>query len=249
MKKQQLALEIYLTLPEKERSQVADLMPGFRLLSRQNSSEKPQLADYSSALNEIKKYRNLKTDKARNPAVIYSLFHLLAAAVALIGGYISLSPALFFYALIGGWIIYNRSERYWQIRFNPVTVAYSTLLLSVASYAVMVLMIGSLSLEALTVKPTFMLILQAAVAAPLFEELFFRDYMFRILREHGPVTAVTVTSALFTVVHFGAGLLTFELIASYFTAGLLLGLLREFSRSLFYPVLTHAAVNATMLWL
>ncbi len=80
------------------------------------------------------------------------------------------------------------------------------------------------------------------IAAPVFEELFFRGFLLEGLR-HSPVGnlgAVVITSAIWASIH-----LQYELfeITSIFLIGLLLGYARIKSNSLYTPIILHALMN------
>ena len=92
----------------------------------------------------------------------------------------------------------------------------------------------------------WLLYLSVGVAAPVFEEIFFRGFMFRglirsPLKGHG---TVWVTTILFTVIHtqYEPGVLLFV-----FGAGLILGYARLYTRSLYVPVILHIINNTTSL--
>lgn len=80
------------------------------------------------------------------------------------------------------------------------------------------------------------------VAAPLFEEAFFRGFLFSGLARSklGPTGTIIVTAALWAVIHFQYG--AYE-VAQIFVLGLLLGVARHRTNSLIVPFVIHAAIN------
>ena len=93
-----------------------------------------------------------------------------------------------------------------------------------------------------TADPVWMIWLALIVAAPLFEETFFRGFLFKgfELSFMGPVGAVLVTAGLWALIHaqydaYG--------IATVFCLGLLLGTARVMSGSLLLPIGLHAVSN------
>jgi len=80
------------------------------------------------------------------------------------------------------------------------------------------------------------------VVAPLFEEIFYRGFLFEGIRNSkgGPAVAVVLTSLLWTSIHT-----QYEAIylVAVFVAGLLLGLAKLRTNSLSVPVAMHALVN------
>src|SRR5262245_47312993 len=80
------------------------------------------------------------------------------------------------------------------------------------------------------------------VAAPLFEEAFFRGFLLKGLELSflGPVGAVVMTAGLWAAIHLQYGALEIALI---FCLGLLLGTARVLSGSLLVPLGLHAITN------
>lgn len=80
------------------------------------------------------------------------------------------------------------------------------------------------------------------VAAPAFEETFFRGFMLRGLRSSwlGATGSVLVTSAIWTALHLQYDAYSLLLV---FLVGLLLGAARLKSESLYPPLAMHAAMN------
>ncbi len=80
------------------------------------------------------------------------------------------------------------------------------------------------------------------IAAPLFEEIFFRGFLFTGIRQSalGPVGAVLITSATWAAIHVQYDLYD---IATIFVFGLILGVAVLRSRSLLVPVLLHSLMN------
>ena len=91
------------------------------------------------------------------------------------------------------------------------------------------------------------------VVAPLIEELFFRGFLFEGLRDSwvGPVGAVLVTSLAWAAIHVQYGMLQIAIIG---TLGILLGIAKLKTRSLYIPIAMHTfnnllAMLATSLYL
>lgn len=80
------------------------------------------------------------------------------------------------------------------------------------------------------------------VAAPIFEEAFFRGFLFEGYSRSalGPAGAVVLTTALWTVVHIQYD--HFQL-ATIFLYGLFLGYARVKTRSLYPPIVMHSLAN------
>lgn len=80
------------------------------------------------------------------------------------------------------------------------------------------------------------------VAAPAFEEVFFRGFLFQGLQHSriGPIGAVILTSIIFGFIHFQYDLYG---MATAFAIGLLLGTARWKTDSLYPPAAVHALIN------
>jgi len=80
------------------------------------------------------------------------------------------------------------------------------------------------------------------IIAPVVEELFFRGFLFKGI-EHsklGPAGAVVITSLLWSIMHVQYDVYS---IISLFTGGLLLGLARAKSNSIYTPIVMHILQN------
>ncbi|MCY4058931.1 MAG: CPBP family intramembrane metalloprotease [Gammaproteobacteria bacterium] len=93
-----------------------------------------------------------------------------------------------------------------------------------------------------TVKEPLFIGFATVVAAPLFEEAFFRGFLFSGLSRSklGAAGTIIVTAALWTVIHLQYG--AYE-VGQIFVLGLLLGVARHRTNSLVVPFTIHAAIN------
>ena len=84
--------------------------------------------------------------------------------------------------------------------------------------------------------------LAIVIAAPLAEELFFRGFLFEGIRyaRLGAIGAVVITSLLWAVIHLQYG--PYE-ITTVFILGLILGVARLVTGSIYIPIVMHALVN------
>lgn len=80
------------------------------------------------------------------------------------------------------------------------------------------------------------------VVAPLIEELFFRGFLFEGLRDSwmGPIGAVLVTSLAWAAIHMQYEMYQLAIIG---TLGILLGIAKLKTRSLYIPIAMHAFNN------
>ena len=89
----------------------------------------------------------------------------------------------------------------------------------------------------------FLLFIAVVIAAPLFEELIFRGFMFKGLK-HSPVGVtgtIIITSVLFTLIHVGQYDAT--VLAMLFPLAVILGLSRHRSGSIYLPIYLHFINN------
>jgi membrane protease YdiL (CAAX protease family) len=85
-----------------------------------------------------------------------------------------------------------------------------------------------------------MLVAAVAIFAPLFEEIVFRGFLFRNLRDYLGTTGAVLLSALL----FGLAHMDLQNLIPLTTIGICLALLYEYSGSLLVPILVHAIWNA-----
>ncbi|GAB6097929.1 type II CAAX endopeptidase family protein [Desulfatiferula olefinivorans] len=83
--------------------------------------------------------------------------------------------------------------------------------------------------------------LAGGVLAPLAEELFFRGLVFGYLRRRGFLSALLISTGLFVLAHSFSGFPLVQLVG-----GLVFGVCYEKERSLWAPVVIHAAGNMTL---
>ena len=83
------------------------------------------------------------------------------------------------------------------------------------------------------------------VLAGVAEELFFRRFVYGAVERHGPVVAISVSAALFAIIHvpqYGSGVLPID-----FAAGCLLGWQRYATGGWTAPGVTHVVANLLMM--
>jgi membrane protease YdiL (CAAX protease family) len=86
-----------------------------------------------------------------------------------------------------------------------------------------------------------LLVVGVSVLAPLGEELLFRGYLLRVLRaRHGTRAALVITAAIFAAIHVNPAS-----VLALFALGLVFGLLRVISGSLWPSLVAHALQNGT----
>ncbi|NIP25445.1 MAG: CPBP family intramembrane metalloprotease [Phycisphaerae bacterium] len=80
------------------------------------------------------------------------------------------------------------------------------------------------------------------IAAPLYEEVLFRGFMFKGIENSraGPVAAVIITSLAWAALHVQYN---FVIIVSIFTGGLILGWARIKTNSIYIPIAMHVIQN------
>lgn len=95
--------------------------------------------------------------------------------------------------------------------------------------------------------PGVLLLVSVCILAPLWEELFFRGYIWTKLSRHGYTEGIILiaTSLLYVLPHVPN---SFAAFADYATIGLALGAIRYFGGGLFLPVLFHVAMNSILIF-
>jgi len=86
----------------------------------------------------------------------------------------------------------------------------------------------------------------AILAAPLMEELFFRGFLYPVLRRLGPVVAIMLTSLAFALVHGGQYGWAWSVVLLMFVVGLALTITRAWTGSVAGGFLIHASYNLTL---
>ena len=90
-----------------------------------------------------------------------------------------------------------------------------------------------------------LLVFNAVVLAPLWEELMFRGVFFGLLRSRsGTGSALVLSSAVFAAYH-----LSLDALLPLFLVGLALGYIYDRTRSIYFAILFHALFNSVMLFI
>ena len=191
---------------------------------------------------------------------IYISIFLLFTCFSLLKAEYSVSIYLFLYSIFGYICIKRKSQTYWNLHFFRSKFEPSFFLLSGYVYVLLLLLIGYNTVSAESVsdwghQPEISFILQACLLGPIFEEIFFRGYIFEISsissgnNKSGEYNGIWISSLLFAIAHLQdiqieALLKTLTL---FFSAGVLLACLRWYTRSLLYGSVVHIAFNSTTL--
>ena len=103
---------------------------------------------------------------------------------------------------------------------------------------------GVIQMEGVNQVQHFPLWVAAAVLNVAMQELLVRGYLYQMLRpRHGLMVAVTVTSALFTLLHGGAFEAGLVPVLNVLTMSLLMTAALEYTGSLTAPIVMHAVWN------
>jgi hypothetical protein len=97
-----------------------------------------------------------------------------------------------------------------------------------------------------TAGSAFIMGILAVFAAPLMEELFFRGFLYPVLRRWGAVLAVVLTSLAFAAVHGAQYGWAWAAVLLMFVVGAVLTLARAWSGSIVPGFLIHGAYNLTL---
>ena len=247
-----LAKLLYFSLPDSLRQNVTSFLSVHErgVLSQ---SPPPTLSTMRySALTRLLKWKNSNNnlEKKNSYGYVYFAFHAAFCMTALFYREYVAAISAIVYGITGALFLSKKSSRYIKMRLHfsfhhPEYLIYSGLIFTVSF-----LTLGYINLPLAGNNDSFIIIIQAALLAPLFEEFFFREVLFEIFAKSIlPVWGVVVLTAfLFSLVHINMESQFIEFVI-YFNAGILLGSLRWISSSLTLPIITHSAINTTILFL
>ena len=89
------------------------------------------------------------------------------------------------------------------------------------------------------------IILTVCILSPILEEIFFREILYRRLKEYSPTIKALITSALC----FGLYHMNFNQFCYAFLMGIIFALMREASGSVISPIIAHITLNTANLCL
>ena len=225
-----------------------------------NQSLTTYFYDVKKFIDQMKVLSQIKTTFSLRKLYFFSF--LVFAIISLIFKQYTVSIYLFLYLIISYICMRNKSTRYWEIQFFPVKLEEKFIIMPIIVYLFLILLIGHHITESYSkfdwaYKPNIFFIFQASLFGPVFEEIFFRGYIFELVsmglkneyrREYA---GIWVSSFLFALIHLNYAnidSLTGDL-SIFFIAGLALGFLKWYTRSLLYCSITHIGFNLTMILL
>lgn len=98
-----------------------------------------------------------------------------------------------------------------------------------------------------TPRDAWLLSMFGVTFAPLFEELFFRGFLYPVLvRRLGMVFAIVLTSVAFASIHAGQLLFSWGPVLGIFLVGMALTIVRALKKSVAASLLVHVAYNTTL---
>lgn len=183
------------------------------------------------------------TDWSIRAKALYVLGSYLTMAVAgLLVLYFSLKP---FFPLPRGWFRFQGTGRwvFWGVGGYLVAVPL-VIFVSLINQQIWQGQGGSNPLLFLAVQAQdwvalLVFLVTASIAAPVFEEIFFRGFLLPSLTRYVPVWGtILISAAIFSVAH-----LSLAEVLPLATLGIVLGVVYTRSRSLFAPILLHALWN------
>ena len=191
---------------------------------------------------------------------LYLFFFLSFSFLALTYHEYQISIALALYSIIGYCCMNQKSNRYWKIQFISPKIQENFIVTSLCVYIFLVLLMGYYTIDSYAkftwnYHPSLFFILQASFFGPLFEEIFFRGYIFEIAslglskKKNREYLGICISSFLFALIHISDINISPLLndVAIFSIAGLFLGLLRWYTRSLLYCSVVHMSFNTTMI--
>lgn len=173
----------------------------------------------------------------------------LTIAIIIIGGiyFVALRPKTLSWREVG---IKKFKMKHWKI-----IVAYSVILL-VGAVIIVVLTsyMGNTwenkkteSLQQnVTLFTIFIAFVSAAVVSPIYEEIFYRGFLYRWLRTRiGLIGAILISATIFTIVHIP----TYNVMPVNFYSGIIFALAYERTNSVWPAVIIHGITNGIMVLL
>ena len=256
---------IFFLLPSDVRSSVRSFLTSkecTKLIKSNMSNPRKKRATQSQGIKQFIHEMDVLSKSKTYVSIpkLYLVLFLLASFLALVKMEYQITLYLFLYLIIGYLCMEKKSNRYWQIQFLSSRTEESFIVIASFIYIFLVLLIGYHT-TIFYVQSTgnyhlsLFLILQAVFFGPLFEEIFFRGYIFdisslgfrnEIYREY---SGIWVSSFLFAMIHLDYTKTTTFMgdFIVFILAGSALGVLRWYTRSLLYCTIVHMAFNLTML--
>lgn len=94
-----------------------------------------------------------------------------------------------------------------------------------------------------TTDNLWVLLLGVGIVAPIFEELLFRGFMYKgLANKYGGISAAIITSLIFAAIHIQYNPLIIILLIP---VGLILGLSRYYTKSIWVPIILHCINNSS----
>ncbi len=153
-----------------------------------------------------------------------------------------------FYALFGSFFIWQKSIAYWKWIFRIPAFYFPSVVHASASFLFLIYLVGSLDLDVHSGRIRLEFFILAFLSGPIFEELLFRDILYRaFFMARSSFLSIVIPSVFFSLVHL-SGFHIWEFLV-YFLAGIILASLRWQSGGLFFPILVHSTSNLFFLLL
>jgi len=247
-----LAKLLYFSLPDSLRHNVTSFLSVHERGVLSQSPPPTLSAIRYSALTRLLKWKNSSSNlqKKNSYGYMYFVFHAAFCMTALFYREYVAAISAIVYGITGALFLSKKSSLYIKMRLHfsfhhPEYLIYSGLIFTVSF-----LTLGYINLPLAGNQDSSIIMIQAILLAPLFEEFFFREVLFDIFAKTVlPAWSIVVLTAfLFSLVHINMESQFIEFIV-YFNAGVLLGSLRWITSSLALPIITHAAINTTILFL
>lgn len=127
----------------------------------------------------------------------------------------------------------------------PMSAQYFASYMSLHVNIILQLLLGSPDQSSMipeTVSGYVYMILSLCVAAPILEELICRGIMMKMLERYGTAAQILVSGIIFAMLHVSA-----ESIIALFFVGVLLGVVRKATGSIFPSMIMHCVNNGTSL--
>lgn len=183
----------------------------------------------------------------------FAATHLLLFLYSVLLQDFFLASSFVVYGVLSTWILFSQKPSYWQFYLRALLDGFSSWGFTLLAVALLVPLVGWLSLDKPPhIENSYALFWAAVFAAPLAEELIFREVLYRAFCSEtsaiGMLNGMALSSFLFAFAHLQAGDFPVAFLV-YFCAGMILAFVRWGSGSLAFAMIAHALSNAALYWL
>ena len=243
--------KIIFFLTNKERENI------LHIINKDNNYKSKYLTknDIQHIIQNLKWVNNINQNN-----LFYTIYTIICLTLSIVGVILNeITTSIFFiiYGVLGAWTLKQKQNTHWQLMFINISLEIKLFITCILAYILLLLMMGTFLSNTTVVNkstPNLLLIIQACLIGPFFEEIFFRDYLYEMSSTYNKQKineniGLFVSSIAFSVIHLTEWNDLWLTFGVYFIAGVILGFLRWQSKCLLYPLCTHMLFNTTMIYI